>query len=65
MEDATEWFHIQEALSPPLRNDLCGTIFERNIRGPTTLFVQWISSEDAEVELQNVVFSNYSLPVIY
>ncbi|XP_059375629.1 uncharacterized protein LOC132112055 isoform X2 [Carassius carassius] len=48
VEDATEWFHIQEALSPPLRNDLCRTIFERNIRGPTTLFVQWISSEDAE-----------------
>ncbi|XP_039524304.1 uncharacterized protein LOC120477014 [Pimephales promelas] len=48
VEDATEWFQIQEALSPPLRNDLCGTISERNIRGPTTLFVQWISSEDAE-----------------
>ncbi|XP_052413120.1 uncharacterized protein LOC127958334 [Carassius gibelio] len=48
VEDATEWFQIQEALSPPLRNDLCGTIFERNIRGPTTLFVQWISSEDVE-----------------
>ncbi|XP_051724166.1 uncharacterized protein LOC127499186 isoform X2 [Ctenopharyngodon idella] len=48
VEDATEWFHIQEALSPPLRNDLCGTISERNITGPTTLFVQWISSKDAE-----------------
>ncbi|XP_048063959.1 G2/M phase-specific E3 ubiquitin-protein ligase-like isoform X2 [Megalobrama amblycephala] len=48
VEDATEWFHIQEALSPPLRNDLCGTISERNITGPTTLFVQWISSQDAE-----------------
>ncbi|KAI7801291.1 hypothetical protein IRJ41_003794 [Triplophysa rosa] len=48
VEDATEWFHIQEAFSPPLRNDLCGNIFERNIRGPTTLYVQWISSEETK-----------------
>nr|XP_055049938.1 uncharacterized protein LOC129436070 isoform X2 [Misgurnus anguillicaudatus] len=53
VEDATEWFNIQEALSPPLRNDTRGTIFGRHIRGPTTLYVQWISAEDAGVDLQN------------
>ena len=49
-EDATEYFHIQDALSvTTLNSNMSGSLLENNISGSKTLHVHWIQTDDPEV----------------
>ncbi|CAL8378704.1 unnamed protein product [Boreogadus saida] len=48
-EDATEYFHIQDALSvTTLNSNMSGSLLENNISGSKTLYVHWIQTDDPE-----------------
>ena len=48
-EDATEYFHIQDALSvTTLNSNMSGSLLENN-SGSKTLYVHWIQTDDPEV----------------
>ncbi|CAL8388295.1 unnamed protein product [Boreogadus saida] len=48
-EDATEYFHIQDALSVmTLNSNMSGSLLENNISGSKTLYVHWIQTDDPE-----------------
>ncbi|XP_076125539.1 uncharacterized protein LOC143105432 [Alosa pseudoharengus] len=50
-DDATECFHIQDALSiATLKSNMSGTLLENNIRGSRTLYVHWVQPDDPEFE---------------
>lgn len=50
VDDATEYFYIQDALSlTTLKSTMSGTLQENNIRGSKTLYVYWIQHDDPEV----------------
>lgn len=49
-DDATEYFHIQDALSvTTLKSNMSGTLLENNMNGSKTLYVHWIQTDDPEV----------------
>jgi hypothetical protein len=48
-EDATEYFHIQDAQSvTTLNSNMSGSLLENN-SGSKTLYVHWIQTDDPEV----------------
>lgn len=49
-EDATEYFHVQDASTlRTLKSNMCGTLLQNNIGGSCTLYVHWIYTDDPEV----------------
>ncbi|XP_025761387.1 uncharacterized protein LOC109199129 [Oreochromis niloticus] len=52
-EDATEYFHIQDALSVTrLNSNMSGTFLDNNIIRSQTLYVHWIQPESPEVRAE-------------
>ncbi|XP_055075368.2 uncharacterized protein [Misgurnus anguillicaudatus] len=48
-DDATEYFHIQDALSvTTLKSNMTGTLLGNNINGSRTLYIHWIQIDDLE-----------------
>lgn len=52
-EDATEYFHIQDALSVTrLNSNMSGTFLDNNIIRSQTLYAHWIQPESPEVRAE-------------